>query len=266
MDFLKRSLAPITEEAWLEINETARNVLRGALTGRKISYVTPPKGWGCDSVSEGTLTLAEESPVEGVNYGIRDVLPLVELRVPFTLSMWDLDDISRGSKITDFSSLEEAARAAALFEDTAVFHGIEEAGILGIEQEADNDPINLVLDDASILDAVFRATEVLAERSVEGPYVLVASKDLWTKIITSNATFPLRESLKRFVDHTVISTQYDTNFVCSMRGDDSEIVIGQDMSIGYQSHTSTDVNFYFTETFTFRVNVPEAFVPLVVAK
>lgn len=123
-----------------------------------------------------------------------------------------------------------------------------------------------MLDDASILDAVFSATETLAARSVEGPYVLVASKELWTKIITSNATFPLSESLKRFVDHTVISPQYDANFVCSMRGDDCELVIGQDFSIGYQSHNATDVNLYFTETFTFRVNTPEAFVPIVVAK
>ena len=266
MDFLKRSLAPITEEAWLAINEMARQTLRGVLAGRKVAHVSAPKGWQCDAVSEGTLTLAEESPVEGVNYGIRDVLPLVEMRVPFTLSMWDLDDISRGSKATDFEPLIEAAKAAALFEDTAVFHGIEEAGIVGIEEEADNEAINVVLDDASILDAVFQAVGVLSARSVEGPYVLVASKELWSKIVTSNALFPLTESLKRFVDHIVLSTQYDTNFVCSMRGDDSELVIGQDFSIGYQSHTATDVNFYFTETFTFRVNAPEAFVPLVIAK
>lgn len=125
MDILKRSLAPIAAEAWTEIDKQAADVLRGVLTGRKVADVSDPKGWLCDSVSEGTLTLAEESPVEGVNYGVRDVLPLVEIRVPFTLPMWDLDDISRGCKTTDYTPLQEAARQAALFEDTDVFKGLE---------------------------------------------------------------------------------------------------------------------------------------------
>ena len=155
MDILKRSLAPIAAAAWTEIDKQAADVLRGVLSGRKVADVSDPKGWQCDSI-------AEESPVEGVNYGVRDVLPLVEIRVPFTLPMWDLDDISRGCKTTDYTPLQEAARQAALFEDTAVFKGLEEAGILGIELEADNDPIEAALDDDSLIKAIYDATQVLA--------------------------------------------------------------------------------------------------------
>ena len=59
MDILKRSLAPIAAEAWTEIDKQAADVLRGVLTGRKVADVSDPKGWQCDSISEGTLTLAE---------------------------------------------------------------------------------------------------------------------------------------------------------------------------------------------------------------
>lgn len=262
MDFLKRSLAPITEQAWVEIDQQAKEVLRGVLAGRRVTEVSDPQGWKCDSISEGTLTLVEESPVEGVNYGIRDVLPLVEIRVPFSLSMWELDDISRGSRTTDFTPLQEAARQAALFEDTAVFQGLEEAGILGIELEADNEPIEFSLNDEALINAVYNATQALSARSVGGPYALVCSKEVWAKIRTSNASYPLRKSLAQIVDKIVLTPQYDTNFVASMRGGDSELVIGQDFSIGYQSHTPTEVNFYITESFTFRVLTPEAFVEL----
>lgn len=262
MDFLKRSLAPITEEAWAAIDQEAKGVLSGILSGRRVADVSDPKGWKFDAVGEGTLTLAEESPVEGVNYGVRDVLPLVEIRVPFTLSMWDLDDISRGSKTVDLTPLQEAARQAALFEDTAVFQGLEDAGILGIEIEADNDPITFAQNDDAIINAVFLATQTLSARNVGGPYCLVCSKDLWTYISTNNAAYPLRKTLSKFVDKIVLSTQYETAFVCSMRGGDSELTIGQDFSVGYQSHTATEVNFYLTETFTFRVLTPEAFVEL----
>ena len=266
MDILKRSLAPIAAAAWTEIDKQAADVLRGVLSGRKVADVSDPKGWQCDSISEGTLTLAEESPVEGVNYGVRDVLPLVEIRVPFTLPMWDLDDISRGCKTTDYTPLQEAARQAALFEDTAVFKGLEEAGILGIELEADNDPIEAALDDDSLIKAIYDATQVLAARNVGGPYLFVCSKKVWEKIVTSNTAYPLKKSLEKIVDKIVLSKQYETNFVTSLRGGDSELVVGQDLSIGYQSHTATEVNFYITETFTFRVTPPEAFVELKIAE
>jgi uncharacterized linocin/CFP29 family protein len=47
----------------------------------------------------------------------------------------------------------------------------------------------------------------------------------------------------------------------SARGGDYELTIGQDFSVGYQSHSSTEVNFYITESFAFRVITPESIVP-----
>ena len=117
MDILKRSLAPIVPAAWEEIDEQAALALKAALAGRKAVDVKGPLGWNVDAVSEGMLSLVEESPVEDVSYGIRESLPMVEIRVPFTMSMWELDDISRGSKTIDFTPVIEAARKAALFEE-----------------------------------------------------------------------------------------------------------------------------------------------------
>ena len=259
MDILKRSLAPIFPAAWDEIDEQAKTVLKGVLAGRKVVDVKGPLGWNTDAVSEGTLSLVEESPVEDVSYGIRESLPLVELRVPFTMSMWDLDDISRNSKTVDFTPVIEAARKAALFEDTAVFQGLEEAGILGLELEADNEPVEIKLDDESILEAVVEAMLTLGSRSMECPYALVCSLPLWTKI-------------KRVKDalgddcRIVLSPQYETSMLVSMKEGNSELIIGQDFSIGYQSHTNTEVSFYITETFTFRVIAPESIVPFKIAE
>ena len=262
MDILKRSLAPIVPEAWGKIDEEAKAVLRSTLTGRKVADVIGPKGWNYDAAPEGTLSLVEETPVEGVNYGIREVMPLVEIRVPFTLPMWDLDDISRGRGSVDFLPLQEAARRAALFEDTAVFQGIEDAAILGLELEADNEPINISLDDDSIVEGIAKAINTLSSRNVAGPYALVCSQPLWTKIQTSSADYPLKKRVKDIIgDNVILSSQYDTAMLVSLRGGDSELIIGQDFSIGYQSHTNTEVNFYITETFTFRVQTPEAIVP-----
>lgn len=264
MDILKRSLAPIFPAAWDEIDEQAKIALKAVLAGRKVIDVTGPLGWNCDAVSEGTLSLVEESPVENVNYGIRESLPLVEIRIPFVLSMWDVDNISRNSKTVDFTPVIEAARKAALFEDTAIFQGLEEAGILGLEIEADNETVEFGLDDESILTAVVEGMTTLNDRSMEGPYALVCSLPLWKKIKTSAKGYPLLKRIKDALGddcRIVLSPQYETAMLVSMKEGNNELVIGQDFSIGYQSHTNTEVCFYITETFTFRVLAPESIVP-----
>ncbi len=269
MDILKRSLAPIFPAAWDEIDEQAKIALKAVLAGRKVVDVTGPLGWNCDAVSEGTLSLVEKSPVENVNYGIRESLPLVEIRIPFILSMWDVDNISRNSKTVDFTPVIEAARKAALFEDTAIFQGLEEAGILGLEIEADNETVELGLDDESILTAVVEGMTTLNDRSMEGPYALVCSLPLWKKIKTSAKGYPLLKRIKDALGddcRIVLSPQYETAMLISMKEGNNELVIGQDFSIGYQSHTNTDVSFYITETFTFRTLAPESIVPFKIAE
>jgi uncharacterized linocin/CFP29 family protein len=47
-----------------------------------------------------------------------------------------------------------------------------------------------------------------------------------------------------------------------MRGGDFELNIGQDVSIGYLSHTDAVVRLYLQETFTFRLLTSEAAVVL----
>ena len=58
----------------------------------------------------------------------------------------------------------------------------------------------------------------------------------------------------------------DGAVVVSLRGGDFEMTVGQDISIGYSSHSATSVQLYLQESFTFRSLGPEAAVPLVYPK
>jgi uncharacterized linocin/CFP29 family protein len=51
--------------------------------------------------------------------------------------------------------------------------------------------------------------------------------------------------------------------LASVRGGDFELVVGRDLSIGYESHSNDVVRLYLQESMTFRVLSPEAAVPLV---
>lgn len=266
MDFLKRTLAPISQEAWTELDEEARKALACSLSARKIVDMTGPLGWEYAALKEGTLNLVDGTPVEGVNYGVRKVTPLTEIRVPFSMPIWALDDIARGCKTIDHTPVQEAARKAALFEDIALYFGIEESGMTGLITEADNKALDVKLEDNAIVEAIVNAEQILRDQSIGGPYVLVAAYPLYNAIMSSTAAYPLKKSIENLVCKIVLSPQASANMLISTRGGDNELVIGQDFSLGYLTSTATEAVFYITETFTFKCYTPQALVPFCIEK
>jgi len=262
MDFLKRTVAPIPKEAWDELDEEARKALACALSARKVVDMAGPLGWNYCAHSEGQLNLVDGTPVDGVNYGIRQVTPLTEIRVPFTMPICALDDIARGCKTVDHTPVQEAARKAALFEDTAIYFGIENTGITGLIPEAENKALNIKLEDDAIAETIVLAHQVLRDKNIGGPYALVASYPLYNKIMSAVKAYPLRHRVECLVEKIVLSPQADACMLISTRGSDNELIIGQDFSLGYMSSTATEATFYITETLTFKCYTAQAVVPL----
>jgi uncharacterized linocin/CFP29 family protein len=54
----------------------------------------------------------------------------------------------------------------------------------------------------------------------------------------------------------------DGGVLMSARGGDFQLIVGQDIAIGYAGHDRDKVELYFTESFTFRVIEPAAAIEL----
>ncbi len=112
--------------------------------------------------------------------------------------------------------------------------------------------------------AVAQAVGQLRLAGVNGPYALVLGAAAYTA--ASGGTdegYPVFHHVERVVDGGIIwSPAIEGGFVLSTRGGDFELDLGQDTSIGYQSHSSAVVELYFLETFTFRLLTSEAAVVL----
>ena len=67
------------------------------------------------------------------------MLPVVELRAPFSLSRDELLDADRGAEDIDLAALDAAAQQIATAENRAVFHGWESAGITGVAEASPHD-------------------------------------------------------------------------------------------------------------------------------
>ncbi len=261
MDLLKKELAPVSAQAWAEIEDTAREALRNSLSARHIVDIDGPHGVNYTSASSGRLHVPKNQQSDGVLYGTYQIQPLVETRISFSLSTWELDNIERGARDADLEPVIQAAKKIAQFEEDAVFTGFKEGNITGINQIVKAKEISAVLEGASITDAVSEALNRLRKEGLDPTANLIVSPKVWTFISRPTPGGSLRSLIERQISGSVsLSENVEGAVLAASRGGDMVLTIGQDFSIGYHSHTNTEINLFFMESFTFIVHTPEALV------
>ena len=263
MNNLYRELAPVSAAAWAGIGEEAKRTFGLHAAARKAVDVTGPGGLALAGTGTGHVT-AIDPPADGVTAALRDWRPVVELRVPFTLSRAEIDSVERGALDADWQPVKDAAKKIAFAEDRAVFDGYPAARITGVRPSSDNAALALPGEVRDYPDVVSKAVSQLRLAGVAGPYSLLLSADAWTAVSeTSDHGYPVREHLARLVDGDIIwAPAIGGALLLSGRGGDYELRLGQDLAIGYLSHDAESVQLYFTESFTFAVYTTEASVPL----
>ena len=204
------------------------------------------------------------APGEGILARQREVKALVELRVPFVLDRDAIDDVERGAEDFDWQPVKDAARAIAFAEDGAIFEGYDAADIQGIRQGTSNPIMTLPADVRAYPDAIAQALNQLRLAGVNGPYCVVLGAEAYTALQeSSDEGYPILAHIKRLIDSDIVwAPAIHGAFVLSTRGGDFDLHIGQDVSIGYSSHTDTTVSLYLQETFTFLLLTSEAAVAL----
>jgi uncharacterized linocin/CFP29 family protein len=256
MDLLKRKKAPLTDEAWRQVDDEARRVLKLHLAGRKVVDFSGPQGWKLGGVNTGRLKPIGKDAAGGVSYALRQVQPLVELRAPFTMKIAELDDASRGADDLNLDPVIAVAERVAHAEDTAIFHGFKSGQVTGIIEATPHKPVPVT----AILDwprAVVAALEVLRAAGMNGPYALALGLQAYDELdADSEDGYPLRRRLEeslRDVSLVWAPALQGGALLLSVRGGDYELTVGQDLSVGYAVHDRTDVELFITESFTFRV-------------
>jgi uncharacterized linocin/CFP29 family protein len=264
MNHLLRGHAPLTDSNWKLLNEEAVERLEGPLAARRLVDFIGPQGWEHSATNLGR-TEAIEGNEEGVGALRRRVLPLVEVRVDFTVSRAEMRDDDRGAVDVDLESLDNAAHQIAIAENSAVFNGWAKAGIGGVIEASPYEPEPLGAQADGYPRAVARAVEALREAGVEGPYGLALGPDEYIKVIETaeHGGYPLFDHLANILGGPIVWTPGVSGAVAmSLRGGDFLLESGQDLSIGYDHHDADEVHLYLEESFSFVVATPEAAAPL----
>ncbi|HUB73252.1 MAG TPA: family 1 encapsulin nanocompartment shell protein [Solirubrobacteraceae bacterium] len=265
MNHLLREHAPITEQGWSAIDEEARTRLTPALAARRLVDFEGPHGWERSARSVGRVSPLEDGPGEGVSAALRRVLALAELRAPFALARSELRDADRGAGDVDLEPLDRAARALAVAENRAVFHGWAAAGITGIAPAAPHEAIALGEECEHYPRHVARAVQALLDVGVGGPYALALGGKAYTHVLefAEHGGYPLLEHLREILGGPLVwAPGVDGAVVLSQRGGDYVLDVGEDLSVGYERHDAERVELYIEESFTFQVLTAEAAVAL----
>jgi uncharacterized linocin/CFP29 family protein len=263
MNNLHRELAPVSDKAWTQIEEEASRTLKRHLAARRVVDVLGPKGLELSAIGTGHLYQIQ-APGDGIQAAQREAKALVELRVPFDVARQAIDDVERGATDSDWSPVKEAARKIALAEDRSVFDGYAAGGIQGVRQGSSNPPLTLPSNVSGYPAAVAQAVSQLRLAGVNGPYAVLLGAEAYTAVSGgSDEGYPVLQHIQRVVDGEIVwAPAIEGGVVLTTRGGDFQLDIGQDISIGYLSHSKTIVELYLQETFTFRLLTTEAAVVL----
>ena len=269
MSHLLREHAPITEAGWRMIDEEARARLLPGLATRRLVDFSGPHGWEHSATNLGRIERADVSAVKGVEANRRVVLPLVELRVRFTVSCEELRAGDRGAEDVDFGDLDAAAQRLVEAENVSVFHAWPKAGIEGISKASPHDAIKPSGGFENYSASVARAVELLLRSGIAGPYGLALGREDYTRVVETaeHGGYPLLDHLRKILQGPIVWAPGVTGaIVISMRGGDFALDCGEDLSVGYESHDSEQVTLYLEESYSFRVLTPEAAVAIAASK
>ena len=259
-DHLLRSLAPISDSSWRLIDDEARERLTPPLAARKVVDFSGPHGWTYSASNLGRTAPLASAPREGVTGLQRRVLPLVEMRAAFELSVTELRDADRGAPDVDLEALDDAAHQIAVAENVAVFHGWPGA-LQGIGEVSPHDTLPLGEVPDEFPRPVAAAVERLLCSGISGPYALALGGEQYRRVVETaeHGGYPLWEHLRKILDGPIVwAPGVRGAVVVSLRGDDFLFESGQDLSLGYESHDAQTIRLYIEESFSFRIATPEA--------
>ncbi len=265
MNHLLRSHAPISDSGWRALDEEARDRLVPALASRKLVDFSGPHGWEHSATNIGRSTALANAPCDGVTAVQRRVLPLVELRAAFSVSMDELRDADRGAPDPDLSELDRAAHQIAVAENRSVFHGFGGASIVGIADASPHEATALGERADDYPRPVAGAVQLLRNAGIDGPYALALGGEQFQRVseTAEHGGYPLLEHLHKILGGPIVWTPgVHGAVVVSMRGGDFLFESGQDIAIGYEGHDGQAVRLYLEESFSFFVATPEAAVAL----
>jgi uncharacterized linocin/CFP29 family protein len=253
--YLGREDAPISADTWKLLDSTMIEAAKSQLAGRRIIGIEGPFGFGLKSIPLSDCEVADG--ISGSPF-----IPVNLVTGSFFLSKRDLAARERDRLVMDADPVACAAMACAAKEDGIIFNGILDVpGLLGAEGSSS---LALAKWDkvGAAADQVISAVTLLDDAGLHGPYCMALAPAQYNLLLRR---YPQGDGTE--LDHvrTIIGGDVVKAPVMKKGGvllasgrQFCSIVIGQDMSIGYNGPAGDSLEFSISESLALLIRVPEA--------
>ncbi len=254
-DYLGRRDAPVGADTWKQLDDAMVMAAKSQLSGRRLIAVEGPLGFG-----QKVIALAD-TRTEECTYA-SNVIPLTVLTSAFQLGKRDIASFEKDKVFLDTNPVSCAAIECAGKEDDLIFRGIQGMpGLLNAEGSGSYtltkwEKIGAAAD--QVIDAVTR----LDDAGIHGPYSMALAPAQFNLLLRR---YPQGEGteldhVKTIVtDGIVKASALKKGGVLLASGRQyCSLVIGQDMSIGYNGPSGEYLDFSLSESLALLIRVPES--------
>jgi uncharacterized linocin/CFP29 family protein len=252
--YLGRREAPISAETWKLLDATMIEAAKSQLAGRRLISIEGPFGFGLK-----VIPLSDSEIAEGVT--VSPIIPVNLITTSFFLNKRDLA-ASGKDPILDLDPVASAAIACARKEDGIIFSGIlDTPGLLGAEGSSS---LALTKWDkvGTASDQVISAVTKLDDAGFHGPYCMGLAPTQYNLLLRR---YPQGDGTE--LDHirTILGGDVVKAPVLKKGGvllasgrQFCSLVIGQDMSIGFNGPAGDAYEFSISESLALLIRAPES--------
>jgi len=268
--WLHRDDAPFGSMVWKLIDETVMNVAKGQLGARKLLYIEGPYGLGMEYISGPQAKV--ESGKDEIEISADRGIPLAQIENAFKLPSRHLATYEETGVAFNREPLVKSVISSCEQEDAMVFYGAKELGISGLLNASGTQSMQLKPWDkvGDAIESIIAAVDKLDSSGFHGPYSLALTPDLYNRLfrIYPQANILEIEHIKSLVTDGVIkSASIKSGGVLVASGRQfASIVLGQDLSTGFEGPEGRDYVFTLSETVALRLTVPQSVCVLQAAK
>jgi len=273
MEYLDRAGAPLTAEEWARIDAAVVAAARRTLVGRRVIELVGPLGAGvytlpyavyCGQSPAGVDMIGDEENLI-VQPGRRTVVELPMLYKDFKLMWRDIEADRRLWLPLDVSAAMVAADHVAVQEDNLIFNGNAELGHQGLFTAEDRQTVSIGnwSEPGAALADVVKAIENLGKAGFYGPYAMVTSPSLYSKMIRVYGNTGVLEidQIKSLITQGVYYSNVisgDKAVVMATGAQNVAIAVGQDMITAYLGAGNMNHLFRVLETVALLIRRPKA--------
>ena len=261
-NLLNRSDAPFDSSFWDTIDQVVKSVAQGQLSARKLLFAEGPFGLGLQFVP-GTERATAESK-ETIAVTAAQATSLVQLSNTFTLAARDIEAHRVAGTRLGLENLVKAVLDFAAQEDALLYYGAESIGLRGLLNAPGVHHIKLSTWEqvGDAVESIIAAVGKLDDAGFHGPYSLGLSTQLYNKLFRRYPQTEIieLEHLKSLVtDGVVKAAAIHSGGVLLASGKSfASIILGQDLSAGFEGPSGTDYVFTLSETVALRLIVPQS--------